>query len=203
MRNIFKYICIFILQISILCSCNADNIEQEEKNNQNNHTSSVNSDYISEVIKHSNINPNSDFAKTALNSVELYLTEIYSGNSEIESFEITDIEIDYDYMDFWINLNLSLNQDTYDCYDLLNNFLVIKTRTKINLFENIENPGTFPDYDLSEPMVWKIFVMYDPDDKYSWATQIGDGPWKHVDSSFGNYESYNFTDEELYEKFYE
>lgn len=181
MKSIIKYIVLFVLLIAVLCSCNKY-----------------------DVVKHSTIDPDSDLAKSAIDGVTAYISEYFSENPEVEDFVITDAEIDWAVTDQWLYLYTSTSN--YDLEDLLNNFLVIKTKTEVKLKDGVSDTkrDTFPDYDLSEPLVWKVFVMYDPYNKeeYAFSERMGETQWKGITSSFGNYDIERRSDKELYEWLY-
>ena len=156
-------------------------------------------EFRKDVVKYSSIDPESDFAKTAVDFVRAYLEKQFSENEEIESFEITDIEIDMNGTNWQINANLygeSLKNE-----DILNNFLVIRHRPNIKMKEGLDSYWSFPDEDFSKPIEGHYYVIYDPEDKYDYSALEG-YDWKVWNLNWWSWNNNIHTEEEMFDVFY-
>ena len=127
-------------------------------------------EFREEVVKFSSIDPESDFAKSAVDFVKAYLDRMYSQKDYIESFEVTDVEIDMNTTNWW--LNIYYYDDTITSEDVENNFLVVRHRTNIKVEDGV-TIYDFGDADLNEPLEGHFFVIYDPEDKYEFESEKG------------------------------
>lgn len=132
------------------------------------------------VVKFSTINPESDFAKGAVDFVKAYLDRMYSQNDYIESFEVTDVEIDMNTTSWW--LNIYYYDDTITSEDVENNFLVVRHRTNIKVGDGV-TIYDFGDADLNEPLEGHFMVVYDPENKYEFESEKG-YDWKIINRNF-------------------
>ncbi|MBQ6700111.1 MAG: hypothetical protein IJM98_05560 [Oscillospiraceae bacterium] len=122
------------------------------------------------VVKFSSIDPESDFAKGAVDFVKAYLDKMYSQYDYIESFEVTNVEIDMNTTSWW--LNLYYYDDTITSEDIENNFLVVRHRTNVKIKDGA-TVDSFADTDFSEPLEGHFFVIYDPENKYEFESIKG------------------------------
>ncbi|MBQ7873596.1 MAG: hypothetical protein IJ306_00330, partial [Oscillospiraceae bacterium] len=61
------------------------------------------SEYREGVVRYSNIDPESSLARAAVEFAMKYLEKTFSENPEIESYEITSVEIDISQTNWYIN----------------------------------------------------------------------------------------------------
>lgn len=206
----------FILMLSFFCSCaetthpyddidmqsvpsavsQSENIPKDNKHSSN----ETYVEYKEGIVKHSKIDPESDFAKSATEFIEAYLSKQYLENSDIESFEITELFIDMDATDWYVNINFDSGIHTNEEY--INRVLAVGSISNIKILEDIEYHNTFADYDLNEPLERRNFVIYDPDNIYDWAECLEGFDWKIIDSSVGESKMRHRSDKELYEWLY-
>lgn len=208
MKKIFAIILAFLLP---LCSCAAKEEEvfdenfssKEEAQEEEPFRSAVSApEYFYEfregTVKYSSIDPESDFAESAAEFVKKYLEKTYSENEKIESFEITDVEVDMNTTNWWVNL--CLYGETLKNNDVLNNFLVIRHRSNIQLKEGVDN-SVFPDHDLNEPVEGHRFVVYDTENNYDYTGMEG-YDWKCWNSDSQAWRNNTHTEEKMFDVFY-
>ncbi len=151
------------------------------------------------VVRYTSIDPESDFAKSAVNFVKAYLTKQYSENEEIESFEITDVEVDINDTNW--HVNTWLYNQSIKSEDILNNFLIIRYRSNVKMKEGLDYYSSFPDQDLSEPIEGHIWAVYDSENKYNY-TGLEGHKWKHFNGNLWSWNDTLHTEEEMFYKFY-
>ena len=159
------------------------------------------SEYREGVVRYSNIDPESSLARAAVEFAMKYLEKTFSENPEIESYEITSVEIDISQTNWYIN------EYYYSYiignYDLLNNFLIVRYRCNIKIFENIEHRISFPDLDLNEPVEGHLFIIFDLENIYPGEYNVEGFLWKHFNGNVWPWtDYYEVTDEKLFEVFY-
>lgn len=155
--------------------------------------------YRKGVVNYSTIDPESDFAKSAVDFALAYLEKIFSENEEIESFEITAVEIDIANTNWTVNTWQYNDSITHD--DLLNNFLVVRYRCNIKAKEGIDCPIYGLDHDFNEPLEGHLWLVYDDEDKYCWESIEGFS-WKFWNENYWPWNDYSYSDEEIFEKLY-
>ena len=151
------------------------------------------------VVNYSTIDPESDFAKSAVDFARAYLEKNLSENDEIESFEITAVEIDIANTNWTVNTWQYNDSITHD--DLLNNFLVVRYRCNIKAKEGIGYLTSYPDHDLNEPLEGHLWVVFDPDNKYDY-TSVNGHKWEFWNSNIWPWNDLSYSDEEIFEKLY-
>ena len=155
--------------------------------------------YRKGVVNYSTIDPESDFAKSAVDFALAYLEKNFSGNEEIESFEITAVEVDIANTNWTVNTWQYNDSITHD--DLLNNFLVVRYRCNIKPKERLSSPIEGLDHDFNEPLEGHLWLVYDTEDKYRWETAEGSG-WKFWNGNYWPWNDLSYSDEEIFEKLY-
>ena len=155
--------------------------------------------YRKGVVNYSTIDPESDFAKSAVDFALAYLEKNFSENEEIESFEITAVEVDIANTNWTVNTWQYNDSITHD--DLLNNFLVVRYRCNIKPKENSSSPIEGLDHDFNEPLKGHLWLVYDTEDKYRWETAEGSG-WKFWNGNYWSWNDLSYSDEEIFEKLY-
>lgn len=150
------------------------------------------------VVKFSSIDPESDFAKGAVDFVKAYLDQMYSQNDYIESFEVTDVETDMNTTSWW--LNIYYHDDTITSEDIENNFLVIRHRTNVKVEDGV-TIYDFGDADLSEPLEGHFFVIYDPEDKYEFENIKG-YDWKIFNRNYWSWIDNIHSEKDIFDTMY-
>lgn len=150
------------------------------------------------VVKFSSIDPESDFAKGAVDFVKAYLDQMYSQYDYIESFEVTDVEIDMNTTSWW--LNIYYYDDTITSEDITNNFLVIRHRTNVKVEDGV-TIYDFGDADLSEPLEGHFSVIYDSEDKYEFESLNG-YDWKIFNRNYWPWIDNIHSEEDIFNTMY-
>ena len=155
--------------------------------------------YRKGVVNYSTIDPESDFAKSAVDFALAYLEKIFSENEEIESFEITAVEVDIANTNWTVNTWQYNDSITHD--DLLNNFLVVRYRCNIKAKEGLDYLNSYPDHDLNEPLEGHLWMVFDPNNKYDY-TSVNGHKWEFWNSNIWPWNDLFYSDEEIFEKLY-
>lgn len=157
------------------------------------------SEYREGVVRYSSIDPESDFAKDAVEFAEAKLNKYYGEHPGTVSFEITGLEIDFPQTNWYVNdyYYNSIRRNN----DLLNNFLIIRFRFNIEMSEGSE--FLFPDSDLSQPIEGHMFIVYDAENIYGNEYDVDGYLWKHFTGNLWPWtDYYDVSDERLFEVFY-
>jgi len=150
------------------------------------------------VVKFSSIDPESDFAKGAVDFVKAYLDKMYSQYDYIESFEVTNVEIDMNTTSWW--LNLYYYDDTITSEDIENNFLVARHRTNVKIKDGA-TVDSFADTDFSEPLEGHFFVIYDPENKYEFESIKG-YDWKIFNRNYWSWIDNIHSEKDIFDTMY-
>lgn len=215
MKSYFKFLCIAVIAVYILCSCvtapqneipsaNPESSSKPEESSEP-ETLSVNApayfyEFLEGVVKYSSIDPKSDFAKSAADFARAFLENEFSENENIESFEITDVEVDMNTTNW--NINTWLYNSEIKSEDVLNNFLVVRFRSNIKAKEGT-TPVSFLDHDWSEPLEGHLFLIYDPEDKYDlFFGTLPEYDWEIWNRNFWSWVDDYHTEERMFDVFY-
>ncbi|MBR3963479.1 MAG: hypothetical protein IKK14_08145 [Oscillospiraceae bacterium] len=155
--------------------------------------------YRKGVVNYSTIDPESDFAKSAVDFALAYLEKNFSENEEIESFEITAVEVDIANTNWIVNTWQYNDSITHD--DLLNNFLVVRYRCNIKAKEGLDYLNSYPDHDWNEPLEGHLCMVFDPNNKYDY-TSVNGHKWEFWNSNIWPWNDLSYSDEEIFEKLY-
>lgn len=207
-----KKLLAILLVLLLLCSCKTlpetsepENTQEEIPEEEPFRSVVVAPEYFYEfrrdVVKYSSINPESDFAKSAVEFVKAFLEKTFSENKEIESFKITDVEADINTTNW--NVNAYSYPSDIKNKDLLNNFLVVRFRCIVNPKGDLKSPIEGLDHDYNEPLEGHLWLIYDPDDKYDFLkTEIPEQGWKVWNKNFWEWNDDIHTEEEMFDVFY-
>lgn len=151
-----------------------------------------------DVVQYSNIDFESEFAESAITAVKEYITENYSANDEIESFDIKRAEVDEHATNAEINLIGGTLVGRYDSEDYLNGFLVIRTRTDVYYVDKESYDSSDEDAGFDGIREYKYYILYDPENKYDNGRALGESGWKIIDGSKAMFDTPKFDDERFY-----